>query len=106
MTNRPGLGNSGTMFTSRMAAKVVMGFTFLTLLSVGSLPSSAVYSSRQLNQRDTELYDSLRRQGHLDLLYFIIEKRVEPFEGATALWHKNRRLFNEVTALFLKKINL
>lgn len=106
ITNRLILGNIGTMFTSHMAAKMVVGFTFSTLLSLGALQSRAVYSSRELSRRDPELYNYLRRLGNLDLLYFLIEKRVKPFEEATALWHRNRRLFEEVTTLFFQRVSL
>lgn len=102
--NRMILGNIGPMFADRMIARMLMGFTFSTLLSLGALQSRAIYTSRQLSRRDPELHNYLRRLGDLDLLYFLIEKRVMPFEKALMLWNQNRALFDEVSSMFLQRV--
>lgn len=104
ITNRMILGNIGPMFAERMVAKMIIGFSFSTLLSLGALQYRAIYSSRALSRRDPELCNYLRRLGDLDLLYFILEKRVQPFETAISLWHHNRQLFDEVSNYFLQRI--
>jgi len=104
ITNRIILGNIGPIFAERLAARMVIGFSFSTLLSLGALQSRAIYTSRELNSRDPELHNYLRRIGNLDLLYFLIEKRVQPFETALSLWQKNRQLFNEVSSDFLHRM--
>ncbi|WP_129543993.1 hypothetical protein [Serratia sp. 1D1416] len=104
IANRLILGNVGGMFASNLATKMVVGFSFSAMLSFGALMSRAVYSSRELSLRDPELYSYLRRLGDLDLLYFLIEKRVRPFEDATSIWHRNRQLFDEVAQYFFQKV--
>lgn len=104
ITNRMILGNIGTMFADRMIAKMVIGFSFSTLLSLGALQSRAIYTSRELSRRDPELHNYLKRLGDLDLLYFLVEKRVKPFELALALWYQNRPLFNDVSNYFFQQV--
>ncbi|AXF75538.1 hypothetical protein LU604_14690 [Erwinia tracheiphila] len=102
--NRMILGNIGTMFADRMVAKMLIGFSFSSMLSLGALQARAIYTSRELSKRDPELHNHLRRLGDLDLLYFLMEKRVQPFEAAFSLWRQNRPLFDEVSRYFLQKV--
>ncbi|MBP2166869.1 hypothetical protein J2125_000061 [Erwinia toletana] len=106
MTNRLILGNIGSMFAANLVAKMLIGFSFSTLIGLGAFQSRAIYTSRELKQRDQELQNYLQRLGDLDLLYFLIEKRVKPFEDVTAIWAKNRRLFDEISQYFLQKMRL
>jgi len=92
------------MFADRMIAKMLIGFSFSTLLSIGAFQSRAIYTSRKLSQRDPELYNCLRGLGDLDLLYFLMEKRLQPFETVFLLWRQNRPLFDEVSRFFLQKV--
>ncbi|WP_261643961.1 hypothetical protein [Erwinia mallotivora] len=104
MMNRMILGNIGPGFADRMVAKMLIGFSFSTLLSLGALQARSIYTSRELSKRDPELHNYLRRLGDLDLLYFLMEKRLQPFETAFALWKQNRPLFDEVSRFFLQKV--
>lgn len=104
VTNRIILGNIGPIFAERLVARMVIGFSFSTLLSIGAIQSRAIYTSRELSHRDPELHTYLKRLGNLDLLYFLIEKRVKPFETALSLWNMNRQLFDEVSSDFLKRM--
>ncbi|HFI1930237.1 hypothetical protein [Yersinia enterocolitica] len=104
VANRLVLGNIGAIFARNLIAKMLIGFSFTTILSIGAVQSRAVYTSRELSMRDPELYAYLNRLGDLDLLYFLVEKRIRPFEDATALWSRNRQLFDEVTKYFFQKV--
>ncbi len=104
VANRIILGNIGSMFADRMIAKMLTGFTFSSLLSLGAIQARAIYTSRELSQRDPELYCYLKNLGNLDLLYFLLEKRMHPFETATLFWKNNRRMFDEVSRYFLQRV--
>lgn len=102
--NRMILGNIGPMFADRLVARMMIGFSFSSLISLGAMQSRAVYTSRELRRRDPELQNYLKRLGDLDLLYFLIEKRVKPFEKTLSLWQQNKPLFDEVSSIFIQRV--
>jgi len=102
--NRMILGNIGPMFADKLVTRMLTGFSFSSILSLGAMQSRAIYTSRELSCRDPELHNYLMRLGNLDLLYFLIEKRVQPFEKALLLWRQNKALFDEVSSIFLQRV--
>ena len=58
------------------------------LLSVGAETSRAIYTSRYLKRRNPVLHDKLQSLGELDLLYFLVEDIVKPFETACMVGDK------------------
>ncbi|HBZ0891486.1 TPA: hypothetical protein MJC50_13445 [Klebsiella pneumoniae] len=68
------------------------------LLSVGAETSRAIYTSRYLKRRNPVLHDKL--QNLLDLLYFLVEDIVKPFETARMVGDKNPAEFNNICEYF------
>lgn len=78
-----------------------VGLGMTTTYTIGGKMARAVYSSRQLMLDNPSLYWRLRAEGDLDLVYFLIEKQVEPFVKASQIQHTNPVLFNEINDNFL-----
>lgn len=70
------------------------------LLSVGAETSRAIYTSRYLKRRNPVLHDKLQNLGDLDLLYFLVEDIVKPFETARMVGDKNPAEFNKICEYF------
>lgn len=70
------------------------------LLSVGAETSRAIYTSRYLKRRNPVLHDKLQNLGDLDLLYFLVEDIVKPFETACMVSDKNPAEFNKICEYF------
>ncbi|HHG0536373.1 hypothetical protein LNM64_06295 [Klebsiella pneumoniae] len=70
------------------------------LLSVGAETSRAIYTSRYLKRRNPVLHDKLQNLGDLDLLYFLVEDIVKPFETACMVGDKNPAEFNKICEYF------
>ncbi|HBR3952473.1 TPA: hypothetical protein RRI81_001241 [Klebsiella pneumoniae] len=73
------------------------------LLSVGAETSRAIYTSRYLKRRNPVLHDKLQNLQNLrdlDLLYFLVEDIVKPFETARMVGDKNSAEFNKICEYF------
>ena len=62
--------------------------------------SRAIYTSRYLKRRNPVLHDKLQNLGDLDLLYFLVEDIVKPFETACMVSDKNPAEFNKICEYF------
>lgn len=60
----------------------------------------AIYTSRYLKRRNPVLHDKLQNLGDLDLLYFLVEDIVKPFETACMVSDKNPAEFNKICEYF------
>ncbi|MHC9495856.1 hypothetical protein [Klebsiella pneumoniae] len=58
------------------------------------------YTSRYLKRRNPVLHDKLQNLGDLDLLYFLVEDIVKPFETACMVSDKNPAEFNKICEYF------
>lgn len=94
----------GQFFASRMFSKLAINFSITFMLSIGAMASRAIYTSKELSRRNPTYHGILMRMGYLNLLYFLVEDMIRPFEDATALYHSDRFAFNEVTNEFIKNI--
>ncbi|MCY2454575.1 hypothetical protein OW943_26975 [Klebsiella pneumoniae] len=72
----------GEAIASRGVSAFFAGSLAGLLLSVGAETSRAIYTSRYLKRRNPVLHDKLQNLGDLDLLYFLVEDIVKPFETA------------------------
>lgn len=52
------------------------------------------------------MYDQLRHLGNLDLLYFLLENKVRPFEDAVSVWERERKKFSQICQYFFAKVNV
>lgn len=93
--------NLGIMISERLVAALFSGAAIGTILAVGAEVSRAIYTSRYLAERNPSHYQKLRDRGDLDLLYFLVEDIVKPFEKAIDISNTNIDCFNEVCQCFL-----
>ncbi|MCT8344721.1 MULTISPECIES: hypothetical protein [Photorhabdus] len=89
-------GSLGAFFGAKWFTKLGGSVTFTATLGVGASVSRAIYTSRELAQTNPNLYMLLRREGNLDLLYFLVESKMEPYVRALEAYDENRGLFNEI----------
>ncbi|MCS3603626.1 hypothetical protein M2371_002861 [Buttiauxella sp. BIGb0471] len=84
------------IFIDRLLIRTSVGLISTSLVTLGAMQSKAVYSSRDLLNRNPNIYWELRGLGDLDLLYFILEDKLKSFEDAILLHDKDRSAFNNV----------
>lgn len=90
----------GEALVSRGLAAFFAGSFAGLLLSVGAETSRAIYTSRFLKDRNPVLHDKLKAQGDLDLLYFLVEDIVRPFERACIVTDRNSAEFDRICEYF------
>ena len=90
----------GEAIASRGVSAFFAGSLAGLLLSVGAETSRAIYTSRYLKRRNPVLHDKLQNLGDLDLLYFLVEDIVKPFETACMVGDKNPAEFNKICEYF------
>ncbi|MFP2515077.1 hypothetical protein [Buttiauxella agrestis] len=84
------------IFIDKLLIRTSVGLISTSILTLGAMQSKAVYSSRDLLNRNPNIYWELRGLGDLDLLYFILEDKLKSFEDAILLHDKDRSAFNNV----------
>uniref|UniRef100_UPI0036DDBF5E hypothetical protein n=1 Tax=Photorhabdus sp. RM322S TaxID=3342825 RepID=UPI0036DDBF5E len=89
-------GSLGAFFGAKWFTKFGGSMTFIGTLGIGASISRAVYTSRELAGTNPALYMQLRREGNLDLLYFLVESKMAPYVRALEKYDENRDLFNEI----------
>lgn len=94
----------GYVISNRLVTAFFSGACIGSLLSLGAEVSRAIYTSRYLAARSPGHYQKLKDMGDLDLLYFLIEDLVSPFEKAIELHNTNEVFFNEVCQCFLESL--
>lgn len=94
----------GALISSRITVSIAFSMSVSTLLMIGGGVSSAIHASRYLKISNYEVYRKLKDLGDLDLLYFAIQERVEPFEKATRLSKENPALFKQAVEYFFKGV--
>ena len=92
---------SSRLDVALMAEKIAGNSAIGSLLTLGAEVSRAIYTSRYLAARSPGHYQKLKDMGDLDLLYFLIEDLVSPFEKAIEFHNANLVFFNEVCQCFL-----
>ncbi len=104
--NQLAAANMGYVFSSRLIPRIASGLTIGSIMSLGAAMSRAVYVSRDLQQRNPSIYDTLRRMGDMDLLYFLVADKTRPFEDAAQLWVTDREKFHQTCCFFFEKVNI
>ncbi|MGV7961957.1 hypothetical protein QPK13_12890 [Photorhabdus tasmaniensis] len=89
-------GQLGAFFGTKWFTKLGGSLAFTTVLGLGASVSRAIYTSRELAQTNPNLYMLLRREGNLDLLYFLVESKMESYVRALEAYEEDRSLFNEI----------
>lgn len=93
--------NLGKAISSRAVAAFFSGAIAGSLITIGAEASRAIYTSRYLEGRNPSIYYKLRNMGDLDLLYFLVEDIVRPFENACEVSNMNPEEFNNICQYFL-----
>ncbi|MBH3126017.1 hypothetical protein [Serratia marcescens] len=104
--NQLATANMGYIFSKQIIPRLVSGVAVGSILTAGASISRSVYTSRDLRARNSRVYDQLRRLGNLDLLYFLLENKVRPFEDAVSVWERDRKKFNQICQYFFAKVNV
>lgn len=91
----------GYVISERAVTALFAGTVTGVLLSLGAESSRAIYTSRYLRERDPETYYKLKRMGDLDLIYFLIEDTVKPFEQACRISEHYPQEFDNICKYFL-----
>jgi len=94
--------NLGKVLLSSMLGSIMSGFAISGILTVGAEQSRAIYTSLALRQRNFERWYKLKSRGDLDLLYFIIEDVVGPYEKACDIAEYNPEEFKEICKYFFE----
>ncbi|EMP2055582.1 hypothetical protein RU349_004292 [Enterobacter kobei] len=93
--------NLGLAISSRAVAVFFSGYMAGILLSLGAEVSRAIYTSRNLKAHNPNMYYKLKQAGDLDLLYFVVEDIVKPFEEACKVSEINPQKFDEICKYFI-----
>ena len=94
----------GGIISERILSAILSGVMISAVISIGAEASRAIYTARYLRQRNPTAYYTLQALGDLDLLYFIVEDSVKPFEKACAIGEVDATEFNTICQYFLDGI--
>ncbi|WP_145586486.1 hypothetical protein [Yersinia kristensenii] len=92
--------NLGNVIATRAVNVLLSGTVIGSFLSVGAETSRAIYTSRYLRERNPMMYYKLKGLGDLDLLYFLVEDTVKPFEKVCEVDDHNSEEFNKICEYF------
>lgn len=92
----------GYVISNRLVTAFFSGACIGSLLTLGAEVSRAIYTSRYLAARSPGHYQKLKDMGDLDLLYFLIEDLVSPFEKAIELHNTNEVFLMRFANVFWK----
>lgn len=90
----------GYVLTDSAFAAFFSGAVVGGILYIGAEVSRAIYTSRYLRESNPELYEKLKKMGDLDLVYFLVEDVVKPFEKACSISDQNPEEFNKICEYF------
>ena len=92
--------NLGAVTSTHAVTALFSGVVIGSFLSIGSESSRAIYTARYLRGRNSVIYYRLKNMGDLDLLYFLVEDTVKPFEKACEISKVDPGKFNKVCEHF------
>ncbi|EOS95678.1 hypothetical protein LU631_05360 [Erwinia tracheiphila] len=102
--NQLATANMGYTFSSRLIPRIVTGATVGGILSISAAMSRSLYVVRDLQRRNPNAYNMLRRMDDPDLLYFMVEDKTRPFEEVAVLWYTDRDKFHQTCCYFFEKV--
>lgn len=94
----------GYAIAERATTALFAGTVIGSLLSIGAEASRAIYTSRYLREKNPNAYYKLKSMGDLDLLYFLVEDTVRPFETACSVDEHNPEEFGRICRYFFGEI--
>ncbi|MFI8418722.1 hypothetical protein ACQKDS_20060 [Serratia sp. NPDC078593] len=94
--------NLGRAIAAQGVASYVSGMIAGGVLAIGAEVSRAIYTSRYLRERNPVMYARLYRMGDLDLLYYLVEDIVRPYERACEEAERNAEKFNKICQYFFE----
>lgn len=92
--------NPGKLISNRLCVAAASSLVFGIIIAIGGESARAIYTSRALALKYPVIQRELKAKGNLDLLYFLVEERVQPFIDACEIPDKNE--FDRVCKLFFE----
>ncbi|CFR15990.1 hypothetical protein OP862_03575 [Yersinia massiliensis] len=92
--------NLGNVIATRAVTTLLSGTAIGAFITIGAESSRAIYTSRYLRERSPMMYYKLKGLGDLDLLYFLVEDTVKPFEKACEVDDHSPEEFNKICEYF------
>lgn len=92
--------NIGRAIVSQGVGAYFSGAAMGGVLVIGAEASRSIYTSRYLRERNPSIYMKLKSMGDFDLLYYLIEDVVRPYERACEVAERNPEEFNRVCEYF------
>ncbi|MCS2157985.1 hypothetical protein MUU48_13835 [Scandinavium sp. H11S7] len=91
----------GYVISERAMTALFAGTLIGSLLTIGAESSRAIYTARYLCEENPKAYYKLKDMGDLDLLYFLVEDTVEPFEQACQIAEYDKEEFDDICKYFI-----
>lgn len=92
--------NIGKAIVSQGVGAYFSGAVTGGVLVIGAEASRAIYTSRYLRERNLFMYTKLKNAGNFDLLYYLVEDIVSPYEKACEIAEKDTEEFNKICEYF------
>ncbi|HGM6859335.1 TPA: hypothetical protein ACKQDZ_000622 [Serratia rubidaea] len=76
-----------------------------TVLLMGGMAQRSIYKSKALSEKNRAVYISLRTQGDLDFMYFLIQPFVDPFIDAITIRQRHgQEAFNRLLSMVEERL--
>lgn len=92
------------LFFEKAIARFVFSLGVGSIFAIGAAASDSVYSSNELKLRNPKIYNELRGDGDLDLLYFLLKDYLDPYLDAIELQITSPTLANNVFEIYVNGI--
>ncbi|MCE0811470.1 hypothetical protein [Buttiauxella sp. S04-F03] len=92
--------NLGKVIISQGVGAYFSGVAVGGVLVIGAEASRSIYTSRYLRERNSSMYTKLNNMGDYDLLYYLVEDIVRPYEKACEVADRDSEEFNRVCKYF------
>lgn len=92
----------GEMIASSTAGALLAGGAIAGVLFIGAEHSRAIYVSRALRDTNPDIWRRLKSAGDLDLLYFIVQDIVAPYQRACEVADTDPEKFFQICDYFMR----
>lgn len=92
------------LFFEKAIARFIFSLGIGSIFSIGAAASDSVYSSNDLKARNPKIYNELRSNGDLDLLYFLLKEYLDPYLEAIELQSTSPTLSNNIFNVYVDGI--
>lgn len=92
--------NLGRVIISQGVGAFLSGSVAGGVLGIGTEASRSIYTSRYLRERNPAMHKALSNMGDFDLLYYLVEDIVRPYEKSCEVARINPEEFNNICKYF------